>query len=196
MRLCSMLPATLFSPKLFPSLLRPLPSLRNNEVTVLNVSRTGDHREWGAKSPSTPCLVMARKGKGQFENRPLSFTAVRKCWRPFEKVKIFSGNGARHCLSPSPSLPPSIVEFHHSRRSLGFSCQSDGKCRSHECSLKKRKGKFYSKFARAIRFIRGETSQDVYSGRSNENSCEDDSSSIVLLLERLLRDEGGTTRRK
>lgn len=45
----SMLPATLFSPKLFPL----LPSLRNNEVTVLNVSRTGGHREWGAKSPST-----------------------------------------------------------------------------------------------------------------------------------------------
>lgn len=107
----AMLPATLFSPKLFPSLLRPLPSLRNNEVTVLNVSRTGDHREWGAKSPSTPCLVMARKGKGQFENRPLSFTAVRKCWRPFEKVKIFSGNGARHCLSPPPPSPLPSLNF-------------------------------------------------------------------------------------
>lgn len=39
----------------------------NNGVTVLNVSRTADHREWGAKN-QVPCLVMAKKGRGNFES--------------------------------------------------------------------------------------------------------------------------------
>lgn len=48
----SMLSATLSEAFSFTSPLSLSPP-HNNEVTVLNVSRTGDHREWGAKSPST-----------------------------------------------------------------------------------------------------------------------------------------------
>lgn len=39
----------------------------NNEVTNLNVSRMGNHGEWGAKD-QVPCLVMAKKGRGNSES--------------------------------------------------------------------------------------------------------------------------------
>lgn len=38
----------------------------NNEVTDLNVSRTGNHGEWGAKN-QVARLVIAKKGRGNSE---------------------------------------------------------------------------------------------------------------------------------
>lgn len=92
----------------------PPPPLRNNEVTVLNVSRTGDHREWGAKSPSTPCLVTARKGKGQFENRAVKLYGGPKMLAALRKGQdFFQVMATLPFSSLSLSPPPSIVEFHH-----------------------------------------------------------------------------------
>lgn len=114
----------------------------------------------GCEEPKHRVSLWRKKRPGQFENRPLTFTARRKRRRPFEKIKIFSAQMAQ-------SFFPVVFHSTYDRRS--FNGQNCNYFLSLSLSKKHSINKFHRYIRVSIRCVRYEVSRYSEYGGLNAN---------------------------